>query len=53
MSCKDCEQQQDAGKATFYRWGTANILLSGCNKHLRELFDALNTVQQSKGKSDQ
>ena len=46
MSCDDCEKFEEEGKIAYYRWGTANVGMIGCKKHLREIFDALNKVQE-------
>lgn len=46
MSCEDCEKRQNENKTAYYRWKTANIAMSGCDKHLREIFDALNNLQK-------
>ncbi len=60
MSCKNCNDSQDGnyeasadgsvvrlknGGKAYYRWGNTNIEMNGCDKHLREVFDALNMVQ--------
>lgn len=41
MSCEDCTKKQEEGKYTFVRIGNANVLVSGCDKHLRELMEKL------------
>ena len=40
MSCPDCEKE-DGSRVAYYRWGTANIGLIGCPKHLKEVMDYL------------
>lgn len=45
MACKDCEEAQEVWTAYFYRWDNANVLLSACEKHTKEIFDALRSVQ--------
>ncbi len=50
MSCKDCDKFEEEGKIAYYRWGTANIGMIGCEKHLVEIFDALNDIQEEKEK---
>lgn len=45
MSCEKCKHAQEKGDTAFYRWKTNNIAISGCDKHLREIFDALNEAQ--------
>ena len=45
MSCQDCEDFQDSQKTSFYRWKNANIEVRACEKHLKEIFEALNKVQ--------
>jgi len=38
MSCKDCDKETDAlVKRYFFRIGNGNILVFGCEKHVREL----------------
>ena len=51
MSCKDCDEYNEGQKGVaYYRWGTANIGLMGCPKHIKEVLDALNKAQtQSSG----
>lgn len=50
MSCDECEKCNEGQKGiAYYRWGTANIGLIGCQKHLKEVIDALNQAQK-KGK---
>ena len=53
MSCKDCEKEQDQSdffssppRKAFYRWKNANIEVRCCNKHLLEVFCALNEIQK-------
>lgn len=51
MSCRDCEIAQSPDPtnpvtglkvATYVRVGNANVLVSGCGKHLAELIDLVN-----------
>lgn len=49
MSCGKCEARTDpdgsnAGVA-FYRWKNANVMVVGCDEHLREIFDVLTAAQ--------
>jgi hypothetical protein len=46
MSCQDCDEWQDSDKHAYYRWKNANVEVRACNKHLIEIFDALNKVQK-------
>lgn len=32
--------------SAYYRWKNANIEMRGCDKHLREVFDALSEAQK-------
>lgn len=50
MSCENCEitQENSVGKA-YYRWKNANIEIDGCDKHLLEVFEALNKAQAPHG----
>ncbi len=67
MSCKLCDECQDGnyrnqpqslvvrvkeGGVAFYRWKNANIEMNGCDFHLREVFDALNSIQFGNRKND-
>lgn len=49
MSCEPCEKAQGEGQVAFFRWGKANILLSGCREHLREVLAALRDVIEIEG----
>ena len=51
MSCDNCDKFEEKGKIAYYRWGTANIGMIGCEKHLLEIFDALNEVQSEESKN--
>lgn len=46
MSCEDCDKAKFDGVA-YYRWGVADIGIMGCNKHLREVMDALTKIQSA------
>lgn len=49
MSCEECDKYNDGGKGiAYYRWGKANIGLTGCPKHLKEVINALNELQKKK-----
>jgi len=38
MSCKDCEREQETREKEYYfRIDTANVLVFGCEKHMKEL----------------
>ena len=52
MSCIDCEKWQDSEKTTFYRWKNANIEMRACDKHLREIFNALDKIQEEHYKEE-
>lgn len=41
MSCKFCDAEQDSGNCTYVRVGRANVLVSGCDEHLKEMFEQL------------
>ncbi len=60
MSCENCNNCQDGNYeesangsvvrikstgAAYYRWKNANIEMNGCDEHLKEIFDVLNTCQ--------
>jgi hypothetical protein len=42
MSCRDCKEAQERGIFYYYRWKNANIAISGCKKHVKEIIDCLN-----------
>ena len=37
MACELCSKAQDNGLCTFIRVENANVLVSGCEKHIKEL----------------
>ena len=41
MGCEECDKAQNKGLHTFVRVGTANILVSGCEEHLKEMISQL------------
>lgn len=41
MSCKDCDEFQKSTGTSYFRWGTANIEVRACMKHLEEVYGAL------------
>lgn len=48
MSCIKCDEAQlldendlELAQYTYVRVGSANVLISGCNKHLKELIEQL------------
>lgn len=48
MSCDKCEAAQNEETnhgVAYYRWKNANIEMTGCDEHLREIFDALTKAQ--------
>ena len=53
MSCNNCEKAQDdeRGLVAYYRWKNANIAVTGCDEHLREVFDVLNKAQNENKES--
>ena len=47
MSCEECEKSNEGQNGiAYYRFGTANIGMMGCSKHLREIFDILSEEQK-------
>jgi hypothetical protein len=42
VNCENCEKE-DGSKIAYFRWGTANIGLIGCPKHVKEVLDFLKT----------
>lgn len=45
MSCEACDEAQGKPASAFYRWKNANVEIRGCDRHLKEIFDALNAAQ--------
>ena len=41
MSCKDCDEFQRGTGTSYFRWGTANIEVRACSRHLKEVYAAL------------
>lgn len=41
MSCEDCEKAQAGDESAFFRWGTADIELRGCRKHVAQVMSVL------------
>jgi hypothetical protein len=50
MSCQDCEECQEQGIKSYYRWRNANIEIVACPQHLMEVFEALLHYQEKHGK---
>lgn len=49
MGCTMCEKaQEDGHKHYYYRWSLTDILVIGCEVHVKEVFDVLNAYQQNK-----
>lgn len=46
MSCQMCDDAEESGYIAYYRWKNANIGVYACEKHLTEIFDALNYAQR-------
>jgi len=46
MSCKDCDDLQEGNVTSYFRWGTANIEVRACRKHLKEVYDVLREAQK-------
>lgn len=45
MGCKDCDEAQESNSVYYYRWKNANIELSGCKNHIKEIFKKLNNQE--------
>ena len=52
MGCKYCDDAYTQELVYPYRWGTATVVLMGCAKHVKEIFDVLTKVQLVRDKSD-
>lgn len=46
MSCENCEEQPIRG--AYYRWKNANVEIVACEKHWKEIREALNNAQKEK-----
>lgn len=46
MACLDCERNQMEGMAAYFRWKNANIMMSGCGEHIRQVFTVLRRAQK-------
>lgn len=51
MSCGACELAEDRGHISYYRWKHANIMMAGCQEHLKEVMNALNEFQRKEPES--
>ena len=49
MSCSRCDDVNASSSKPeyFYRWKTANISMSGCREHIREVMKALTETQKA------
>ena len=45
MSCEDCNRHPEEGGVAYYRWGKATIGIIACEKHAKEIINALNKAQ--------
>jgi len=52
MSCKACRKAQEHLSAAYFRWGNANIELRGCDRHLREVINALRKAQMPRSDTE-
>ena len=50
MSCRNCDNE-NGERVAYYRWGSANVGLVGCEEHVREVINALNDIQFGKEES--
>lgn len=41
MACINCKIAQENDIVSYVRIGNANVLVSGCDKHLNEMFELL------------
>jgi hypothetical protein len=48
MACEECIKFQNSGNTSYYRWKNSSVEIKACDKHLKEIFDALNKVQWKK-----
>lgn len=46
MSCQACQESQDDGSPSYFRWKNANIQMNGCNAHLNEVMNVLRSFQE-------
>lgn len=52
MSCPNCEKIQEEGIVTYIRIGNGNVMVSGCDKHLREMFEMLRSCYITDDKNE-
>lgn len=45
MSCQACKDFQKQKAITYHRWGSANVALMGCDRHIREIKTVLGNNQ--------
>lgn len=50
MSCGLCSKYQEKGMVAYYRYGTANVGLIGCPKHIKLVINDLNECYKRKNK---
>lgn len=50
MSCEKCEQYQQEGRVAYFRFGIADIEMSGCPEHLGEVMAVLRDYQADKNR---
>lgn len=45
MSCEYCSKAQEKESIVYYRWKNADIAMSGCDEHLKQIFGILSVAQ--------
>lgn len=48
MGCTMCEKADNNGDKYYYRWGPANVIVIGCDVHVKEIFNILTVYQRDK-----
>jgi len=52
MGCTMCDKAENEGHKYYYRWGGANVVIIGCQAHIKEMFAVLNNYQSNHGDID-
>ena len=46
MVCVNCRKSQEDGEIAYYKWGTVDIGIIACKRHIKEISDVLNDYQK-------
>lgn len=45
MGCQACKDADNETEMYYYRWGTSNVAVIGCQEHVKQIFEVLNSYQ--------